>query len=198
MSAIHDKLVHAAIDTFARYGFRRATMGDIATAAGVSRPTLYARFANKDELLSAAIKTVGAQALSELDTQWRTLNRIDDVLRVYCAQVTVKQYDMIKNTPDAAELLSNLTGNGADALMTVQADYATALSARIIATTPQPKDQADRIARYFVDAAKGLKTIARDKDTLIDQLDLLVTTTVAQIDASPPGQPDTPLGQSMA
>lgn len=186
MSAIHDKLVHAAIDTFARYGFRRATMGDIATAAGVSRPTLYARFANKDELLSAAIKTVGAQAMSELDTQWRALNRIDDVLRVYCAQVTVKQYDMIKNTPDAAELLSNLTGNGADALMTVQADYATALSARIIATTPQPKDQADRIARYFVDAAKGLKTIARDKDTLIDQLDLLVTTTVAQIDASTP------------
>ncbi len=37
-----------------RYGFRRVTMEDLATAAGISKPTLYSLFPNKQEGFRAA------------------------------------------------------------------------------------------------------------------------------------------------
>jgi hypothetical protein len=37
---------------------RKATMGDIAEQAGISRQTLYARYANKDEIMAAAMQRI--------------------------------------------------------------------------------------------------------------------------------------------
>ena len=45
-----DQIIEAATSVFLRYGFRRTTMGDIAEAAGVSRPALYLRFCNKEHI----------------------------------------------------------------------------------------------------------------------------------------------------
>jgi TetR/AcrR family transcriptional regulator len=57
---LSDPLLAAAFDSFARYGYARTTMGDVAGAAGMSRPAVYLRVRNKDELL----RTVGAELLS--------------------------------------------------------------------------------------------------------------------------------------
>lgn len=46
-----DPLLVAAFDAFARFGYRRTTMSDVAAAAGMSRPAVYLRVANKEELL---------------------------------------------------------------------------------------------------------------------------------------------------
>jgi len=46
----------AALTRFARYGFRRTSMEDIAAEAGVSRAALYLQFRNKEEIL-AAVRT---------------------------------------------------------------------------------------------------------------------------------------------
>ena len=43
-------VLDAAAAVFARYGFRRTTMNDIAQAAGISRPALYLMFDNKEHL----------------------------------------------------------------------------------------------------------------------------------------------------
>ena len=43
-------VLDAAADVFAQYGFKRTTMNDIATAAGISRPALYLMFENKEHL----------------------------------------------------------------------------------------------------------------------------------------------------
>lgn len=40
----------AALGVFARYGFRRTSMNDLASAAGISRPALYLMFDNKEDL----------------------------------------------------------------------------------------------------------------------------------------------------
>ena len=40
----------AALEVFSQYGFRRTSMGDIAEAAGISRPALYLMFDNKEDL----------------------------------------------------------------------------------------------------------------------------------------------------
>ena len=52
-----NKILSAAYDSFIRYGVKRTTMGDVAQAAGVSRPTLYASYPNKEELLGGCCQT---------------------------------------------------------------------------------------------------------------------------------------------
>jgi len=46
-----DPLLAAAYQAFARHGFKRTTMADVAEAAGISRPALYLRVTNKEALL---------------------------------------------------------------------------------------------------------------------------------------------------
>lgn len=48
-------LLDAAVGVFARYGFRKASMDEVARAAGVSRQGLYLQFANKEELFREAL-----------------------------------------------------------------------------------------------------------------------------------------------
>lgn len=46
----------AAVGVFARYGYRKASMEEVARAAGVSRQGLYLQFANKEELFRRAVE----------------------------------------------------------------------------------------------------------------------------------------------
>ncbi len=48
-------LLEAAIAVFRRFGYRKASMDDVARAAGVSRQGLYLMFSNKEELFRRAL-----------------------------------------------------------------------------------------------------------------------------------------------
>ncbi|MBB2989472.1 AcrR family transcriptional regulator [Mycolicibacterium iranicum] len=50
------QILDAAVVEFERHGFRRVALEDVARRAGVSRTTIYRRFANKDELVGAVIE----------------------------------------------------------------------------------------------------------------------------------------------
>jgi len=49
-------LLDAAVGVFARFGYRKASMDEVARAAGVSRQGLYLQFANKEELFRKALE----------------------------------------------------------------------------------------------------------------------------------------------
>jgi AcrR family transcriptional regulator len=49
-------ILDAALTEFERHGFRRVALDDVARRAGVSRTTIYRRFANRDELVAAVIE----------------------------------------------------------------------------------------------------------------------------------------------
>lgn len=51
-----EDLLDAATKVFADSGFDSATLNDIAEESGSTKPTLYARFGNKDSLYSAALE----------------------------------------------------------------------------------------------------------------------------------------------
>jgi len=56
-------IVAAAFERFARYGFRRTSLGDIAREAGISRPAVYLHFPNKQAIFRAAASVMHARAL---------------------------------------------------------------------------------------------------------------------------------------
>lgn len=65
-----ETILDAALLEFERHGFRRVALDDVARRAGVSRTTIYRRFANRDELVGAVIErenvTLFADIASEL------------------------------------------------------------------------------------------------------------------------------------
>jgi AcrR family transcriptional regulator len=56
-----ERVLAVALEVFGRYGFRKASMDEIARSADISRQGLYLHFANKDALFRAAVR-------QELDT----------------------------------------------------------------------------------------------------------------------------------
>jgi AcrR family transcriptional regulator len=51
----HEAVLEAAVGVFARYGFRKTSMDEVARAAGVSRQGLYLQFADKETLFRQAV-----------------------------------------------------------------------------------------------------------------------------------------------
>lgn len=58
----NNDILDAALTVFGRLGYRRTSMDAIAEECGVSRPTLYLRFKNKQELFLS----IGQRALSQI------------------------------------------------------------------------------------------------------------------------------------
>ena len=59
-------ILDAAVVEFERHGFRRVALDDVARRAGVSRTTIYRRFANKDELVGAVIERENVRLFADI------------------------------------------------------------------------------------------------------------------------------------
>jgi len=58
MESKEKQILEAALDLFKVYGFKKVALGEIAKASGISRPTLYAVFANKEALITRLVHEV--------------------------------------------------------------------------------------------------------------------------------------------
>ncbi len=70
------RVCNAALECLKRLGLEKTTMTDIAKEAGISRPTLYKYFKNKDEVFFTAIDIeahIFAQAVVKHAQQFRTI-----------------------------------------------------------------------------------------------------------------------------
>lgn len=65
--AFAERILDAALSRFEGFGLRRTTMDDVASAAGVSRITIYRRFAGKDALTEAVIVREARRFFEALD-----------------------------------------------------------------------------------------------------------------------------------
>jgi len=78
-AATRARIIHAAAIVFADSGYERARIEDIAKQAGVAYPTVYKAFANKPNLLRAAVEaamTGGAEGQVERQAWW--LEQLDE------------------------------------------------------------------------------------------------------------------------
>ena len=58
------EILGAALSVFGSEGFKKTTLSKVAGVAGVSRPTLYARYSDKTELFRAVIEQAYEEALA--------------------------------------------------------------------------------------------------------------------------------------
>ena len=104
---------------FAHYGFRKASMEDLARAANVSRQTLYKRFKTKDTVLDWAVEGFVREnrerASAELENHDASL--ADRLLNAFC-RWTGDHAALLHEAPHGAEIMEM----GIDSLMRSDAD----------------------------------------------------------------------------
>ncbi|MDH6246307.1 helix-turn-helix domain-containing protein [Mycobacterium sp. OTB74] len=59
-------ILDAALAEFERHGIRRVALDDVAKRAGVSRTTIYRRFANRDELVAAVVERENTELFADI------------------------------------------------------------------------------------------------------------------------------------
>lgn len=103
----HDKqqaALNAAQDQFLRYGFRRVTMGDIATAAGMSRPALYLLFPNKEALFNGVFERFVNASLAEIEAGINDFSALAEQLAFALEIWTIRPFELLYDTPEGREL----------------------------------------------------------------------------------------------
>jgi AcrR family transcriptional regulator len=98
------QIMEASLRILGRYGIKRATMGDIAKEADISRQTLYASFANKDEIIVAALHYFSTKTQTAVLLAWETQSDLSEKLDTFFQLEIRNIFEMVRNSPDAEEL----------------------------------------------------------------------------------------------
>jgi len=164
-------VLEAAVGVFARYGYRKTSMDEVARAAGVSRQGLYLQFANKEELFRKAVE----QSLnSQLNAAIAALSCPEDNLerRLIAACDAWSGRFVGSLGSDAADLMCASTSLAGATLTHYESQFELAL-ARAIADSPlngfcaaaglSPAD----LARALHATARGFKQRSASREEFI-------------------------------
>lgn len=111
---VRERLLTSAARIFASKGYAAATVREIVTAAGVSKPVLYYYFQNKEGLYAEILQTATARYSLLLDgarqRKGRAINRLlelaDQVLALFMEQIEIARlaYSIYYGPPQGAPL----------------------------------------------------------------------------------------------
>jgi AcrR family transcriptional regulator len=105
-----DRILSAAENIFARFGFRRASMSQIAEEAGLTRQALYHHYASKEELFRAVVEQLHefayeAEAATGLE-QEQAGGGLADILAAQIGARFRYLLECVEESPQAEELMS--------------------------------------------------------------------------------------------
>ena len=171
------KVLEAAQAVFFRYGFRRATMSDLAAAAGISRPALYLLFCNKEEIFEAVLRSFLTRALAEIHEGLATPSSAEEKLRFAFEIWAVRPFALLLATPDAKELIDcwfEFAREPIEQATTAFEAELAAVLAPLQAVSPNPALAPDQIARILTRAVHGFKESAQTPEALRAMIDGLL------------------------
>lgn len=109
------RILAAAAELFQQHGFKNVTMDDVSRQAGISKKTLYERFANKGDVVTASVswykqqifdehKTISAEASNAIEAMVRITAMIDRM----CRQINpIALSELQRFYPDGYNLFRN-------------------------------------------------------------------------------------------
>jgi AcrR family transcriptional regulator len=171
-------VLDAAVGVFARYGYRKASMDEVARAAGVSRQGLYLQFANKEELFRKAVEHTLAH---QLNAAVAALARREDSLQIRLIAACDAWSGRFVGSlgSDAADLMCASTSLAGATLAHYEAQFELAL-AGAIAESPlncfcttagvSPED----LARALHATARGFKQRAVSREEFVKGMTVAV------------------------
>src|SRR6266545_4856609 len=104
-SATRERILNAAFTLFGRYGFRRASMEDIASEAGMSRAALYLQFRNKEDIFRELARGLHEEAIAGAEAALGGDEAIAERLLAAVEAKTLRMIETIQASPHGSELM---------------------------------------------------------------------------------------------
>jgi AcrR family transcriptional regulator len=170
-------VLDAAVAVFARFGYRKTSMDDVARAAGVSRQGLYLSFANKEELFRRAVEhSLSSQLACAITALSRAEDSLESRLIAACKEWSGRFVGSLG--ADAADLMCASTSLAGATLAEYEWQFEAALVNAIGAT--RVADRCTAAGLKLADFARALHATARGlKQTCKTQEDFLSAMTAA-------------------
>jgi AcrR family transcriptional regulator len=101
------RILQAAVSVFSRYGFRRASVDDVAREAGVAKGTIYLYHESKEAMFRAVGQAVADRLLLGAAAARAAEGPTPERLRLVLEAKFLYLYDVVTRSPHAAELLDS-------------------------------------------------------------------------------------------
>jgi AcrR family transcriptional regulator len=152
------RILKAATAVFLRYGFAKTTMVDIAEASGLTRPTLYQEFPDKESVFHAVVDDMVATKLAEIRAGLGRRKTLQAKLRFACDAWGSEGFDLVRAHPDAADMFEL----GFESVCRGYEGFGELLEEILGEPAARSAQSASDLARMMVYAIKGFKDIAKD------------------------------------
>jgi AcrR family transcriptional regulator len=123
-------MVAAAAPIFRERGYASTSMDDVAEAAGISKPMLYAYFGSKEQLFAACVKQAGIDFRANVRAAAGRLGDAPPDRRLYAGLLAV--FAEIERSRDAWDLLYPLEGEGPSGALGSRAAYGVAAMTELV------------------------------------------------------------------
>ena len=166
-----ERVLESALMTFARFGYRKASMDDVAREAGISRPGLYFYFRSKPELFRAAVAhgldgdlAAAARSLAEATTPLpdRLVDAFDHWTGRYIGPLAQDVSVLIDSQPELLEAI--VTAYPERFALLVQNAIAEACPTR------SPSGITWTISQTLLSAALGIKHQAKTREEFVARM----------------------------
>ncbi len=159
-SARKQQIVQAASGIFLRYGFARTTMSDIAEAAGLTRPTLYQSFPDKEAVFWGVIDAMAITLFAAIREGLPAQTGLEAKLRFACEAWGVKGFELEQANPDAKDMFDLCIEPVKNSHAEFEKILVDILHKPLLQTNLDIK--AKEIARIIIFSMKGFKETAHD------------------------------------
>jgi AcrR family transcriptional regulator len=160
-------LLDAAVSVFARFGFRKTSMDDVARTAGVSRQGLYLLFANKEGLFRRALEhSLSSQLSAAIASLSRAETSLEKRLIAACTDWCGRFVGSL--SADASDLMCAGTALAGATLARYESQFEAAVQSAICASplaavcAAADLDPSD-LSRALHAAARGLKQTCKTR-----------------------------------
>jgi AcrR family transcriptional regulator len=173
-------IVDAAYPLFQRHGFRKVTMSDIAEAAEMSRPTLYAVFPNKEAVFGAIAEQLMEDIDGMLAPRLARATTLEAKLSCIFDAWIIEPFASVIDSPSGLDLLANSASYAPDAVDAHYARFEECLFAALKPELPRKRGLTARdLAHIMSLATRGIKATTTTLAELRRMTSGLITMAVA-------------------
>ncbi|MGD9864366.1 MAG: TetR family transcriptional regulator [Pseudodonghicola sp.] len=159
-------ILHSAMQAFARYGFRKTSMDDIARGAGMSRPALYLHYRNKEDIYRGLMEFYYDHAAHAIADALEGAGSVAERLAAAFAAQGGEAAELMITSPHGREILDAGFALAGDVVAAGEARLAVVYAVWLAhaAETGQVRltGEPEEIAATITSALKGIKKTVPD------------------------------------
>lgn len=163
-----DQIADAALRLFARYGYKRSSMDDIAREAGLAKATLYLHFKGKDDVFRAMLnllaRRVEARCREVVAMRAPFAERLAALLDAYCGQLYAS-FGTGEHLAELKAVMMSIAGPQLQALEGVFRRFAAALWSQAESAGEIDPDRQGVTAGDWIDGLLFATTGAKSGET---------------------------------